>query len=78
MLYIYLGQSKWNEALAYHLQTYKWTNPNVYDLAKSFNTIVRDGFSFESTLLPWLLQPNFPVVTLSVDNNNKLTITQVS
>jgi len=76
MLYLYLGNTKWNQVMSYHLQKHKWTNPNVYDLAQSFNTVLGANFSYENTLLPWILQPNFPVVTLSVDSNNKLTASQ--
>ncbi len=64
MFYLYLGANNFNKALTYHLREHKWTNPNVYDLMKSFAAV---GLDVGSRFLPWILQPCLPVVQLSLD-----------
>ena len=65
----YLNCPDWDKGLGKYLATFKWGNPTAVDLTTALSSTCPD---YDTKMLPWLLQPGFPIVTLSVNSTDPL------
>eukprot|EP01090_Pellita_catalonica_P020560 TRINITY_DN7412_c0_g1_i1.p1 TRINITY_DN7412_c0_g1~~TRINITY_DN7412_c0_g1_i1.p1 ORF type:complete len:741 (-),score=141.33 TRINITY_DN7412_c0_g1_i1:30-2252(-) len=75
MILLHFGEEKWFAGLGYHVQKWRERNPDVFDLMADFALVVDSDI--EDKWLPWLLQRGFPVVEISLnENDGKITLRQ--
>eukprot|EP00854_Cymbomonas_tetramitiformis_P004087 gene4087-5063_t len=80
MVATHVGWDHWDEALGAHLNAHQWQNPTVEDLMRSLAPAfasVGSPPAMES-MLPWLRQPGYPVITLSLESTATATLLHAS
>ncbi|PSN50099.1 hypothetical protein C0J52_04710, partial [Blattella germanica] len=77
MVHLLLGEENFQKSMVHYLHTFQYGNADQNDFWSSLSLYMNNSSHLKEIMNTWILQPGFPVVTVTRDyENNSVLVTQ--